>query len=234
MISIVDPAGKRQEAYFAVDSDLDAGIPEFLDKRFRKPDTADRIKHEPDLHAGLRLLDQCLLNFAADVVRPVNVILHMYVMLGHFQFLQQGRERLLPVGQHPRPRRHGKRSSGNPLRHLQQSLLPWCKLRQIPGQHIAVMVDPFEALPVRLRFLIEFPPFEIVLPQQEIEHQANDRQQCQYKNPGHRTGRIAILHKDRKTDRDDSQGLKYTDQHPAEFTEDAESEEVKSKQDGCD
>ena len=146
-----------------------------------------------------------------------------------FQFFQQRRKRLLPVRQHPGAAGHGKRRAGQPLRQLQQPLLARAELRQIPGQQMAVKVDPFIAKLVLLGLFIELAPFEIVLSQQKIKQQPHYRQQGQHQNPGHRTGRIPVFHKYRQTDCDDRERLKYTDQRTPEFPEDAKSEIVKSK-----
>ncbi|MNN25420.1 hypothetical protein D3C81_1388920 [compost metagenome] len=90
-------------------------------------------------------------------------------------------------------------------------------------------VDPLVAEAVLFRFFIEFAPFEIVLSQQKIEQEPNNRQQSKHDNPSHGAGRIAVLHKYGETNRDDGQGLKNTNERTAEFTEDAKSEIIESK-----
>ncbi|MNJ61777.1 hypothetical protein D3C77_575830 [compost metagenome] len=111
VIPVIYPAGQRQETHFTINADLHTCFFQLSDKGFRQANAADGIKHKADFNPRLRFLHQRLLDFPADIIGPVNIIFHMYVMFSLLQFLKQGREGFFSIRQHLRPSCHRKRRS---------------------------------------------------------------------------------------------------------------------------
>ncbi|MNW60626.1 hypothetical protein D3C74_386290 [compost metagenome] len=87
----------------------------------------------------------------------------MNMMLGLFQLAQNRGEGLLTIRQYARLSCHGEWSASNTLGHLQQTLLPGSKFRQIARKHFTASVNQLIPFAVLLCLFIKFTAFKIVL-----------------------------------------------------------------------
>ena len=190
VVAVVDLAGESRELNGHEGIDVNAGGAHALEERCRNVPAAHVVVNQTHLHAGPCLVDKGVGHEASQRVVADDVGFKVYVMFGPSDVPQQGVEEFIAVGM----------DFGLVVLERQRPVLACEKLYQhavLLGQHEVLLFGKLEhgALSQLVHAaLADILLLTRVLPEEEIKHYSYYGHEDKHHHPGHRLGRLTVVH----------------------------------------